>query len=537
MVKTDDSLITAELIEATYLFCYKRLMNAHDSEDLAQDILCEAIKALRSGRTIVCFYSWYWAMAKNRLRMFLRLKQNGAVLLDPAALVFEPECAPEAELLAKDEISELNYAVSRISSLHRNIIILFYLKKMKISEIAGLLEIPEGTVKRRLFDAKKEIRKGFGTMDHYGKTAYAPAEVELWGGYSMPDYWNNVSDLMTKQIFAVCAKEAKTVREIADEIGVAPVYFEEKLQYLLKHQFLKESTNGKYLTDFCIYPKQLYCDFLNEIAAMYSDIGRELTDVILSCEADIRRLNFYGCDFTRGRLLWILYCEAADMLSRSMLEIYGGKWKNKIPEQNGKSYRIAGTVLYPEESFTEAPGPRRSVAWSNLHHHFKTSGYAHIDYANLFQAEPFENRDWIINESNADLFMRIFDDPKITMTANEEEAAANLIQFGYLTHKNDGLFPTMPVMTFACQHKIQELLRKAAEPLAFKYAEAIADIGEKKLLPHTRRDLIEEFVHWIMQQAFFPVGYLYFYGSESGLLEMPGDPAHSSLGICIYYKE
>lgn len=62
--------ISDELIEATWLFCRKQLIRAEDAEDAAQEILCEALRAIRSGREIDRFYGWYWAMRGGRLRSF-----------------------------------------------------------------------------------------------------------------------------------------------------------------------------------------------------------------------------------------------------------------------------------------------------------------------------------------------------------------------------------------------------------------------------------------------------------------------------------
>lgn len=47
------------MIEATWLFCRKQLIRAEDAEDAAQEILCEALRAIRSGREIDRFYGWY----------------------------------------------------------------------------------------------------------------------------------------------------------------------------------------------------------------------------------------------------------------------------------------------------------------------------------------------------------------------------------------------------------------------------------------------------------------------------------------------
>ena len=82
MRKIESKLISKELIEETFLFCYKRLGNSHDAEDVSQDILLEALKALSGNREIKSFYSWFWKMARNRVNMFFRIKKYRAVKLD-----------------------------------------------------------------------------------------------------------------------------------------------------------------------------------------------------------------------------------------------------------------------------------------------------------------------------------------------------------------------------------------------------------------------------------------------------------------------
>ena len=49
--------ISNELIEATYLFCVKRISDTEAAKDLSQDILYEALRAIASGKQFVSFYS------------------------------------------------------------------------------------------------------------------------------------------------------------------------------------------------------------------------------------------------------------------------------------------------------------------------------------------------------------------------------------------------------------------------------------------------------------------------------------------------
>ncbi len=539
VMKMNIEWMDENLIEATYLFCYKKIGNSQDAEDVTQGIMLEAIKAIRKGKPFVSFYSWFWAMAKNQVNMFFRMKRFNAVELDSVEGVLEAGERPEDDLIKSEEMRELNYSISRLSHLHREVIIMYYLRKMKITDIARALDVPEGTVKGRLHDAKSEIKKGIEEMqNNTGRSSYAPAELMTWGSYGIPKYWNDINDIMTKQMFVVCANEPKSLREISEEIGVAPVYFEEKLRYLLENKFIKESSKGRYLTDFLIYPKQAYSDYRAAISDIYDTLGSEATEILHNYEKDIRSIGFYGNDMPFGTLLWLLYYFAAWAMQIVMSVKNNLEWRGKVPESNGKDYRITGTVTYPDETPVYR-GKKNSVNWSNLHNHFKTSGYKILEHANLFQCEPFTDRDSIINESNADLFARIYDDPFIKLTKNEQDAAAHLISLDYLHEKDGGLYLSMPVMTYDQCDNVLDVLKKALTPLCDKYYLLVSEATKRTLLPYVRADLMEEFAHWTLTGGFFPLEYMFWYGmnSEEKPLDIPEDFSNTSKAVCIYIKK
>lgn len=234
--------------------------------------------------------------------------------------------------------------------------------------------------------------------------------------------------------------------------------------------------------------------------------------------------------------MWILYVYAANAVSKTMGKHYNAKWEGRIPPNNGKTYRVVGEVLYPDETLIPHSGNGYARPWSNIHYHFRTSGYRHIDYANLYQALPFDcnERDNTINSTNADIFMRICDNPALPLTATEAEMAAELVGAGYLEKRDSGLYPTMPIFTQEEERGLFQLMTTLTVSIAERYADAAGALGEQYLLPATRKDLLEEFAHWVMEVAFFPVGNLFAYAwDKPELLEQPADPHRSSLGICI----
>jgi len=56
---------------------------------------------------------------------------------------------------------ELRYAINRLPSIEKQMIHLFYLEELKISEISMILGIPVGTVKSRLNRARKQLKQKF----------------------------------------------------------------------------------------------------------------------------------------------------------------------------------------------------------------------------------------------------------------------------------------------------------------------------------------------------------------------------------------
>ena len=151
-------IIDDELIEKVYLYSYKKLRNKPDAEDLAQDILTEALTELHKGREIHSFYSWFWTLAHNRYCAFLSKKNKTPRIVSIEEVSDAGNISVDDALIIQEEISELHVAISRLSAQHRQMAEMFYVKEMKISEISRDLNIPEGTVKRRLFDMRNNLK-------------------------------------------------------------------------------------------------------------------------------------------------------------------------------------------------------------------------------------------------------------------------------------------------------------------------------------------------------------------------------------------
>ena len=548
----EQELFTAELMENTYLWCYRRLENTHDAEDLSQEILLEAIVSYRKrwekGMPPEAFYPWYWGLAQNRLRLFFRSRKHQAVLLGETVgnmansepFYFDLYDIDDA-IVAEDERRRLTYQLSLLSRIQRECVVLYYLQNRSVKEIARYLDIPEGTVKTRLFDARKNVKKGMEeTMENnenkIKRLSYAPAELNMCGCNEIPRHWNFLEDTMVKQILVTCAREGKTVREIAEAIGVAPVYFEKKMEYLLENKFIKETAPGTYIDDFPVVPQQADVDMQVAANAIHLATMPRVAAIIRDLIPEARKLILNEADLSDGYLLWFLYVYAAWGMGDCMTKRYAEVCPHKVAENNGKPWRLFGRVTYPDEQIIQR-GEYKGMGWSNMHYHFRTAKH-YVTVANLYEAHPFPvSRDTLITEGNADLVMRLWEDPHTELTPNEQETAAHLIQKGFLITCDGGIRLNVPVLNWEDTFKLNDIYAKALDGIAAEVVGQLIRVGDTYMLPHIRPDLLEEYVHYVMVLCFSCINELFWYGVNEGHdLEIPADYEASAAGMALYIR-
>ena len=73
----------------------------------------------------------------------------------------EPGASPERMAAAQDVERNLH----RLPVLEREVLTLFYLDELTIPEVALALDVPPGTVKSRLFRARKQLRSALANEE------------------------------------------------------------------------------------------------------------------------------------------------------------------------------------------------------------------------------------------------------------------------------------------------------------------------------------------------------------------------------------
>lgn len=535
-----DALISAELIENTYLFCRKRIQDSEAAKDLSHDIILCALTAIRSGKSFTDFYGWYWRMARNKYADYLTARRNLPVELSMGMASDVPE--PIEALISEEEITALNYSLSRLSSINRETVIRYYLKDKTIEEIARALNVPIGTVKRRLFDVRKNVKERIVNMNNaIGKSAYAPARIGYFYGYECAGAEKVMQQKIAEQIAVIARSEPKTVNQISDEMGVAPVYVEDIVRQMVNHSLLKESGKGRYVTNFCVFPQNDYCKAESEMNRIFfeGEFPKRITEMLYDLKDEITSLDFYGSDFDYSYLLWLLYVRAGyEMGELSAKAIIDSRYP-LIKDEAERRYRMTAMYLTPEE--TAEDYPCKGIGWSNLGQGFLTAKYGYVDYLNLFDAYPFVDKSggrldrcgWI-NGGNASLLIALSENPSMELNVNEQEQAAAFIEHGLVRKTENGLKVLIPIISNNVYAKIIEIIHKNIKPLAEEYGKEAGNAFIDALLPYVRKDLMSNFLYWDVSVRMQEIPALFYYGIEEGkTLRLPEDYTRSAAGLLL----
>lgn len=152
-------LLVAHFQDAVVGAAVCALGSFEDAQDIAQETFIQAWRDLPSLRDECCFPSWLLQIARHRCQDHLRRPQHRELpMADPvqeAAGSPGAPLRPAAPALLRDQVME---AISELSEPNRLATTLFYINGYSIAEVAGLLAVPPGTVKRRLHESRRRLQ-------------------------------------------------------------------------------------------------------------------------------------------------------------------------------------------------------------------------------------------------------------------------------------------------------------------------------------------------------------------------------------------
>ena len=130
---------------------YRILGNRSDAEDAVQETFLKLYRGIEAFHAQSNLGTWLCRILINACHDLERKRQREA---EPQAA--KKTAAPKNQLPLK---VALDQALERIHPRHRMVFLLFEVEGLRHAEIAAILEVPEGTSKAWLFEAKKELKR------------------------------------------------------------------------------------------------------------------------------------------------------------------------------------------------------------------------------------------------------------------------------------------------------------------------------------------------------------------------------------------
>lgn len=148
---------------------YRLLGNAEQAREAVQDGWLEILRGLAGLRDEAAFAAWAFRIVTRKCARHIsaarRDRAARQALIDASDGVGDDQRRIE---LAADRVP-VRTALMRLPAGQRAAVALFYLEEMRVAEVAVALDIPVGTVKSRLLNARRKLRVALDAPDEEGE--------------------------------------------------------------------------------------------------------------------------------------------------------------------------------------------------------------------------------------------------------------------------------------------------------------------------------------------------------------------------------
>jgi RNA polymerase sigma-70 factor (ECF subfamily) len=134
---------------------YRMLNNKEDASDVTQTVFLKVYENLDSFDPSRRFFSWVYRIALNEsINVLGKQKRLEPLQHEPA----DDGKSPEQEVASAELSAEIQAALMTVKTDYRTVVILKHFLGCSYMEISEVLEIPEKTVKSRLYSARQMLR-------------------------------------------------------------------------------------------------------------------------------------------------------------------------------------------------------------------------------------------------------------------------------------------------------------------------------------------------------------------------------------------
>ncbi|MDZ7736091.1 MAG: sigma-70 family RNA polymerase sigma factor [Gammaproteobacteria bacterium] len=143
-----------------YRYAHLKLNDPHEAADILNEVMLEVWNGAErfEGRSRVS--TWVLGIARHKILDRLRARRPDTTDLD-SGMDIEDTGAPDPVALsaAAEQAREVRRCLQELSDRQREVVYLTYYQGLSYPEIAVVADCPEGTVKTRMYHARKALQR------------------------------------------------------------------------------------------------------------------------------------------------------------------------------------------------------------------------------------------------------------------------------------------------------------------------------------------------------------------------------------------
>jgi RNA polymerase sigma-70 factor (ECF subfamily) len=140
-----------------YRFVLRFVGDPGRAEDLISEVFLDVWRQAGRFEARSQVSTWLLAIARFKALSALRRRPDEELDDETAQAIEDTGDTPEVAMQKKDTSAVLRQCMTKLSAEHREIIDLVYYHEKSVEEVAGIVGVPENTVKTRMFYARKRL--------------------------------------------------------------------------------------------------------------------------------------------------------------------------------------------------------------------------------------------------------------------------------------------------------------------------------------------------------------------------------------------
>ena len=524
-------MLTDEYLKLFHAFAISRTNNAHEAEELAQEVAYQCIIALNKRSNIDDLNAFLWSIAHNTYKRRLYKKkhrQNRIESIDDNISYIENiadvSSNIEEKLVKSEDMRLLRKELSILTNFYRKTLVCFYYDELSIAEIAAKLNLSAEMVKFYLQKGRNKLKEAYIMSKEYGEKSFNPAPFAIYRGtldFCSVNVWQIFSRKLPCQIALVCYDSAKKIDEICLETGVPAAYIEDEIKILVESELLICPVKDKYQTNFFILRKNALAQLVGQLATMY---GQYILSVIAAYEKylpEMKKCDIFKYDAEDKRYAWFFEDKIVNFAGVN-LDISADDYMTLADGVKG--------LVYAQEELHLANSKNHSVTYlekDNINIHASAPSNYHYQRCErelIWDAEL--NKDFKKVSALYDIY-------KNETKESDIEIYAKLIEQGYVFKDSDKLVCGVAVHTEKSKklfEKINGELVPVLAPLCKEIYESISKVVESTIPPQ-----LKQYIHgYTATEIGFYAG-IYFREAlyNKGFVTIPEDDDKTSASCWI----